>query len=672
MSPVSNRLRQAYISSGVAVLLLLILLQFVFSVRRESISWDEGDHLFSGYMSWKQSDFGLNPEHPPLVKLVAALPLLGMHLEVPTLQGRQFKTEAFLDGKEFAAKNYAQGIIFRARMASSVFTLILALLLFPAANEMFGTTAGFIALALFTFDPNVLAHGGFVTTDMGVSCFIFASIYTFYRCVKAPSIWRLVVAGVATGCALGAKHTGILVFPMLLVLVFCEMVRGRRKEAYQNASLGNKALRLFGMYAVTILLAVVVLWSFYGFRYRARSAGLEINPPLSESLHQLSRPGEARVLGTLAHLRLLPEAYLYGMGDIQVVNDSYTAYFFGKIYPHGIGLYFPAVIAIKSTLPFLALLLLTAIAIVTARLNCWREILFLTVPPAIYLVVAMCAQMNIGVRHILPMYPFLYVLVSGTAVLLIKKDRRWTYAIALLLLWQAVAALRIFPAYMAYANELWGGPANTHKYLSDSNVDWGQQLVAVKQYLDRREVKKCWFVYFPQGAVDFRSYGIPCQPLPTADTLWWLNEELDVPTAVDGPVLMSDGDLEGFEFGPGPLNPYEQFKSLHPTAVIQYGVYVFDGHFAIPLAASFSHAQKAQNLLDSKQLEGALLEAQGGVNLAPDAVFPNMVLGDVLTALNRPEDARHCYEQALTIAKTIQPEFQVGSISSLEQKLAAK
>jgi Dolichyl-phosphate-mannose-protein mannosyltransferase len=396
----SKKFQRGVVIGGAATLLLILLLQLGLSVRQESISWDEGDHLFSGYESWKRFDFGLNPEHPPLVKLVAAIPLLRLQLQVPELKGRRFKTEAFLDGRDFASWNYAKGILFRARMAVSTFTLLLALLVFLAAREMFGTGAGFIALILVAFDPNVLAHGALVTTDMGVSCFIFASVYAFYRYVRAPSILRLVVCGLATGLALASKHTGILVLPMLGVIVLCEIARRGGSDA-ASSSRGRRALRLAGAFVGTALIAVFVLWCFYGFRYQARPGGLQLNPTMDKFLSRMSKPREARVLGTLAHFHVLPESYLYGMADIQGVDDAYTGYFFGKIYPHGTWLYFPGVLAIKSTLPFLLLALLTAVAVAAGRFARWREILFLTVPPAIYLLVAMCSHMNIGVRHIL-------------------------------------------------------------------------------------------------------------------------------------------------------------------------------------------------------------------------------------------------------------------------------
>jgi tetratricopeptide (TPR) repeat protein len=399
--------------------------------------------------------------------------------------------------------------------------------------------------------------------------------------------------------------------------------------------------------------------------------GLELNPTSAEYLQQLSRPGEAKLLSAIAHYRLLPESYLYGLADVRMMADFYSSYLLGTTYPHGVWFYFPLVIVIKSTLPFLILLAITVWAIATGRLRCWREILFLTVPPVLYLVVAMSSRMNIGMRHILPMYPFLTVLIAGAAWTLIQRNRRWMYAIAVLVVFQIVTSLHAYPVYIPYANELWGGPSQTYKLLSDSNSDWGEQLKATKKYLDQRGVKNCWFVYFAEGVADYTYYGIPCKALPTSDAMW-VNEKFYPPAEIDGPVLISAANLSGFEYGPGELNPYEQFKSLAPTAVIAREVFVYDGHFAIPKAAAIGHAQRAQDLLTAKQLPEALAEAQQAVALWPNAVNPNVVLGDVLMALGQSDQARQSYEKALMLAQTVEPEFQVGWVTTIQEKLAAK
>jgi tetratricopeptide (TPR) repeat protein len=152
----------------------------------------------------------------------------------------------------------------------------------------------------------------------------------------------------------------------------------------------------------------------------------------------------------------------------------------------------------------------------------------------------------------------------------------------------------------------------------------------------------------------------------------WTGEFAEAPPEIDGPVLISAGCLSGWEFGPGSLNPYEQFKSLKPTAVIDYGVFVYDGHFQIPLAASLSHSHKAQELLAANQLPEALAEAQQALSLAPNAVRPNALLGGIYSAMNQPTEARSHYQRALELAKTAEPEFQRGWLPTLEEKLAQK
>ena len=654
-------------------LLGVLVLQLALSIRQESITWDEDDHLYAGYMSWKTGDFGLNPEHPPMVKMLAALPILKMDLKVPELQRRYFKHEAFLGGKDFLFKNDANTMLFRARMMASVLTVLLAVLVFLAAQEMFSTGAAFLALTLLVFDPNLLAHGARVTTDAGLSCFLFASVYAFYRYVKVPSAWRLVVVGLATGIAFSTKHTGVLAAPMLIVLALCEVWRSRSAATDGKCTVptGGQFLRMVGALGVVAAISVTVLWGFYGFRYAARPAGLALNPTSPEFLQQLTRPNEAKLLATVGHYHLLPESYIYGLADVRMMADFYSSYLLGKTYPHGVWFYFPLVIVIKSTLPILLLLLITVWAIATGRLKCWREILFLIVPPVLYLAVAMSSRMNIGMRHILPMYPFLTVLIAGAAWALFQRNRRWICVVTVLLVFQIVTSLHAFPVYIPYANELWGGSSQTYKLLSDSNSDWGEQLKATKKYLDQRGVKDCWFVYFAEGVVDYSYYGIPCKALPTPDAMW-VNEKFYPPAEVDGPVLISAANLSGFEYGPGELNPYEQFKSLTPTAVIAHEVFVYDGHFAIPKAAAVGHAQRARDLLTAKQLPEALAEAQQAVALWPNAVNPNVVLGDVLAAMGQSAEARGLYEKALMLAQTVEPEFQVGWVEGIQQKLAGK
>jgi hypothetical protein len=653
--------------AGVVILLLILVTQLALSIRQESITWDEDDHIYAGYMSLKTGDFGLNPEHPPLVKMLAALPLLSMDLKVPPLQGREFKHEAFLNGKDFVFGNDADKLLFRARMAAAALTVLLAVLVFCAAREMFGLAAAFVALTLLVFDPNLLAHGAFVTTDAGLSCFLFAAVYAFYRYVKQPTRGRLLLVGIATGLAFATKHTGFLAAPSIALLALVEWLRTRRSSDEATRFTFSRAL---GALVVTAILSLTILWGFYGFRYAARPAGRELNPPAAEYIKGLSRPNELKLLQTISHHKLLPESYIYGLADVRMISDFYASYLLGKPYPHGVWFYFPVAMAIKSTVPFLILLAISAWAIVRRKLPA-REVWFLTLPPILYLAVAMSAHMNIGMRHVLPMYAFLTVLQAGAAMALARGSRNWMAVLLVLIAMQVITSVKAFPNYIPYANELWGGSKETWHLLSDSNSDWGQQLKATSKYLRDHGIKDCWFVYFAEGVVPYQYYGIPCKPLPTQDALWIGEKFYDVPAEIDGPVLISGADLSGFEYGPAELNPYAQFQQLTPTAVIQDGVYVFEGHFAIPMAAAVGHVQKAQELLAAKQLDQALQEAQQAVTLAPTSVKAQLRLGDVQKAMGQADNGRRSYEEALRLAQTAAPDFQVGWVETIRGKLAA-
>ncbi len=278
--------------------------------------------------------------------------------------------------------------------------------------------------------------------------------------------------------------------------------------------------------------------------------------------------------------------------------------------------------------------------------------------------------LNIGVRHILLVFIFLLVLAGGAAWSLICKDRRWAWPIALLLLFHIVSSLRAFPtSYIAYANELWGGPANIHKYLTDSTTDWGQQLKAVKRYVDEHGIQQCWFAYTAEPAIPFRAYGIPCKILPTMDSMWF-GLKTDTPPVIQGPVFISHIPLTFYESGSSLLSPYREFMKLKPTAVIENGVFVYDGTFQVPYATAFDRAVKSADLLRQHQPEQALAEAQAAVALAPDYMQSLMALGEAQKALQKNVEARTTFEKALAIAHSMEPTAQEVWIPRVQEKLA--
>ncbi|MGB6728180.1 MAG: glycosyltransferase family 39 protein, partial [Terracidiphilus sp.] len=383
-------------------------------VHRESLTFDEGDHMFAGYMMWKAGDYGLNPEHPPLAKLLATVPILSDHLWVPPpMPGQFFKAEAYLNGRDWLARNDGdrQHLVFEMRASAELLALGLCVFVFLAAREWFGDTAGLIALALVVLDPNVLAHSALVTTDIGVSCFFVAAIWTFYRFATRPTLIRLFLAGLATGLLLATKHSGILIGPMFVFLIAWEVLTA------PGAQRKRIALRLTGGFFAIVVLSVFVLWAFYGFRYTARPAGMAFSTTVAGYAAPLPH-FESAVVVAVGRLHLLPESYLVGLVDVKLVSLAYPAFLLGKVYPHGLWYYFPLVILIKTTLGLLLLIVLATFATASGKLNKHRELFYSLAPPILYLAVAMMSGMNIGSRHLLPMYAFVIIFAAAAAATL--------------------------------------------------------------------------------------------------------------------------------------------------------------------------------------------------------------------------------------------------------------
>jgi hypothetical protein len=619
-----------------------------------------------------------------MVKSIATIPLLALHLRVPPNQHRFFKMESYLDGRELLYRNgpanggqYNAGtLIFRVRLFASVFTLIAALLVFLGTTEMFSLTAGLIALILFCFEPNLVAHGAYVTTDMAAACTFFATVYAFWRWTQRPTPARLLVTALAAGLALSAKHSTILLAPMLLLLAAATIFYQRRTPQAEPTASRITIGRMAGALVFITLFAVVVLWAFYGFRYNARPAGLELSPTLAQYVAPLSSL-EAHGILFAAHLHLLPESWLYGLADVRRVANGYPSFLLGRVYPHGTWFYFPVLFVIKTTLAMLALLALTLFAIARRWLRFSLELTFVLIPPIVYFLVSMGSHLNIGARHILPVFLFCCIFAGAGAAALMrapqnqKTRERWTLAVVALLIFHVASTLHASPNYLSYSNEAWGGPSKTYLNLSDSNADWAQQLIAVSDYLREHNIHDCYFAYFATPVILPPDYGIPCKLLPTFDS-YGSDSDLDVPSMITGPVLISAGDLNGFEFGSSVLNPYEAFRSLPPNALIQNGVLVYNGTFAIPLVSAMPYIDRSDQALKAHNIPLAIAQAQQAEQLAPGDVQPEIALGDALTAAGRTADARIAYLRASPKIDLMEPAARTMWRDILTAKLAGK
>jgi hypothetical protein len=660
-SPLTSRLIAA------ALLALLAVLLFT-SVRQESQTFDESTHLYAGFEYWKHADYGVNPEHPPLAKMVAALPLLSMGLkEPPHFPVPYFKMADFFNGAKFLyGGGDADGLLLRARMMMALFSLGLGWLIYLAAGEIFGPLAALIALGLNVFEPALLSNSALVTTDLPLSCLFFATVYAFYRFLKRPSIGRLALCAAAAGLAISVKHSGALVLPALLLLGLTDhfahrLSSGDGDDAESQTRLLSFA-QLAGALAIIGIVAYAILWTVYGFRYAARPGDLVMVPTLAQYAAALS-PLKHAVITFFAQYHLFPEAYLYGWTDILLITSFRSTFIFGHVFPVGQWFFFPGVFLIKSTLTLLVLLLLTPFAGVFGRR---RELLFFTVPVVFFMLVSIASMLNLGVRHILPMYPFGIVLAGAAAALLAARSMPGRVAVGALLVFTAVSSLHAYPDYLAYSNEAFGGPSNTWRLVTDSNDDWGQGLKWTKSYLDKHPANDCWFDYkIPM--VDPAYYGISCKPLPNSMSLLGFGSlPASLPTTISGTVLISATDASGIHTGPGSLNPYQSFADRKPDEEIGNVILVYRGSFDISLLVALTDARKASRLFRQYQIPEALALAQRAVQLAPNNAWVNAELGRILIAAGRTQEGQQANANALRLAKTDHPEFQKNLIEVLE------
>ncbi len=648
---------------AVTALIVVQCLLTVLTIRRESPTFDEGNHSFAAYMMLHNGDYGLNPEHPPLVKYLAALPTLGRNLWVPEDQHRSFKTEAYVDGGEWLARNDGDRnqLFFAMRLSAGILVPLLALVVFLTARECFGDWAGLAALALVVFDPNILGNAALVTTDIGISLFFVAATWCFYRYVKQPTWTRLLVAALVAGLLLATKHSAILFAPMMLALIAWEVTvapKGKRART---------ALRLTGAFCAIVVIGVVVLWGFYGFRYAARPAPLTMTTTLANWVAPVGA-FDAAVINTIGRWHLLPESYLIGMVDVRRMADHYPAFIFGRNWPHGVWWYFPSVFAIKTTLGLLALTGVTVFAIVARKLKLSRELMFMLVPALIYFVTAIVFGMNIGSRHLLPFYGFLFIIAGAGAAALAAHSRPWLIACAVLLAAHVVSSMAVYPNFMAYANEAFGGPAKLPMLLSDANVEWGQQLFEVKKWQNRHPNEECWFAYFVYPISKPETYGIRCHHLPNAGTGWAGEPELIAPE-VNGAVLLSASNMVACESPDSSMNPYLAFESMKPDEVIDHGVMIFHGHFDMRQAAAQARTQMASWALRKHDAPYALQLAQEAVSMDPDRLSTQTALGDALAANGRMDEAHAAWQKALALAHQLEPATQTLFVPRLEAKL---
>ena len=467
-----------------AAILLLMAVNFLTVIPQKSVSIDETLMIPAGYYHLTTGDFRPVGEHPPLAKLLAAVPLLFTGTVAPPVEDKDFGSKAYNDYNNLywkfwrANREQVDKLSFWSRVPLVALTIGLGVLIFIYARRLFGARAALFAVALFSIEPTVLAHGRVVQTDIPASFAFLLFCFTFYDYLRAPTLRRAIYVGAVSALAVVAKFSMVVLAPVL-VMTACILIVAAPREGGQRARLAAHA-------GSAALAALLVVNAAYLFRTH----------PLAEfSLTEagFSSDFEAQAQGALSIVRtalpkIIPADCIEGIAwQLSHNSVGHQAGLLGDFRDRGWWYYFPVAFALKTTFPFL---LLSLASLSWAVWSVYRKrqrstFLLVVVPVAFYTALLMASSINIGVRYFLPAYPFLFILGGAFLDWLLcsgRARRVATLTVAVTLAWMSFEAARAYPDYMPYMNQL-ASRAPHWYYLSDSNVEWGDDIRGLAHYV---------------------------------------------------------------------------------------------------------------------------------------------------------------------------------------------
>jgi hypothetical protein len=470
LSPLS---RPAFLRLAVPVAGLLIFFALALNAAiAKTPTADEGMHLLRGRVLWETAEFDLQGQHTPLSHWLIGS-LFFSDPDSPDVQQLPSWSIRWPDRlvQELLWRSGADvgRLLLLGRLPVIFVALLLGALLARWAFQLGGAPALGIVTTLYAFSPNLLASAALATTDLVAAAAFTAAVYTSWYFWQQPSFWRWLLAGLAIGLAISSKLTGLLILPVALILAYA---LGRDGKWWRPGALWLSMLPVAGL----------VLWAAYGFE-----------------------------LGGVAWAPFpFPAATFFGnfVEVQQHLDRGHYAYLLGERSNEGWWGYFVVASLVKT--PAIVLLLFVVAVVYLTWQKKWRSVLFLWFPALALFVAASYSRLNIGYRHVLAIVPLVWLLMAMSAPFWLK--RRWLLALLFLALaLYAVGSLRQRPHYLAYFNELIGGPSQGYRYLGDSNLDWGQDLRLLADYVGSAGADPVYASYF--GIGDPSYYGLDIEPL---------------------------------------------------------------------------------------------------------------------------------------------------------------
>ncbi|WP_197453770.1 ArnT family glycosyltransferase [Caulifigura coniformis] len=478
---------------------LVIALQVAFSIHfaaTASVTHDEYWHLPIGAMHWRTARFDWEPLNPPLVRMWAGLPVA--FLDGTPVPEKPIPPGEYGDRFVAANRERFQSLYFYGRLMMVALSAVTTLLIARWAGLLFGAAAGTVAAITWGLSPTTIAHGSLVTTDMGAALAFIAVLWPLERFAASPTWGRALGWGSLLGLAQAMKYTCILLYPLSLA---CWWFAPRQDSPPQAPR--TVATRLLAGIALSLLVLNTAYLFEGSFRplssYALRSQSLKTIQNVFQPLSGLPVP--------------LPAAWLTGLDEQRLVMEQqHPVYLDGVWNVTGFPDYYLKAILYKTPLGTLALFLIALIAIVLRRLELRRAV-FLVGPAAALITLASSEGMQLGVRYVLPSL----ALMTLAAAALVSVPVRWLKIAGLGCAFASLAGLWSHPYELASFNLIAGGPDGGRYHLVDSNLDWGQDLKTLADYIRREKIDDIGLAYF--GTADPAFFGIkfhepPSRPQP--------------------------------------------------------------------------------------------------------------------------------------------------------------
>lgn len=505
----------------------------IYSIVGKSLTSDEGVHLTSGVSYWLYNDYRMNPENGNFPQRWAALPVLGAvdSFDVESARWQESRQWSHSTDFIFTRLNEPIWLIFLGRSMIVLLSVACGLVVFLWSKQLWGPLGGILSLALYCLSPSVLANVRLITSDGAFAASFALASWLLWRMHFCISWKRVLAAGLGLGWVCVSKFSAVFFLPITLLFLLALFLSKRevrmfvpfRNVAYTIREGWRKVLAVGSALVLVALIAVVVIWASFGFRYAVFSEELRGSSVMSETFDEMIEKEEGQIGDIISFVRehrLLPEAFLYGFTFVLSHSKLRTAYFMGEFGNEGWLGFFPFLFLTKSTLGTLVFLISGVVLVIALlkRLG-WRHVFLsensralecfpLLVGIAVIFLFALTSNLNIGHRHILAIYPLLFVLLGGLAFT--GSYLQWPRITLLVgtLGWHGYESIKIFPNYISYFNALIGGPSQAYYYVTDSSIDWGQDVPQLQEWLaDHADSSlPIYFSYF--GVDDPQYWGI--------------------------------------------------------------------------------------------------------------------------------------------------------------------